>query len=400
MDRFAPLLGKKSITTIGPSELVIALFILSTIASPEGSTLNALSMLLLFGTFVLGVLGGRSVRSNSFLGAAFLFLMLSAASIVWSRAPEVSSARVMTFAYQFVSYFALMNLLMWKRGRVYFALVCFAIFSVVSGFNILVVQGIRFQDDRFVEGVVGAGQIAISLGIASAIAGYRFVASRKILWAALGVLALSLQILTSGRRGFLFVLVFGIVFMFVLASTFGRRIATLAAGLAVVALVLWIVLNVSFVYGYVGYRLESFLEYLLSDGPGDASSQGRDLLISFGLQLFRESPYLGIGISAFGALFLELRGSWNTSADNNYIELLAGLGLVGFALYYVPFVRLIVREISASRAGVSSERKFALASILTLLMLEFSTVTFYSKVCMLYLVLCLQVIYDERQVLS
>ena len=67
----------------------------------------------------------------------------------------------------------------------------------------------------------------------------------------------------------------------------------------------------------------------------DNSTLERTYLIQTALKVWIENPIIGVGWENF-ALYNDL----NLLAHNNYLELLASLGVIGFVIYYSNYVRL------------------------------------------------------------
>jgi O-antigen ligase len=97
-------------------------------------------------------------------------------------------------------------------------------------------------------------------------------------------------------------------------------------------------------------------------------------LAKTGLELFKNRPILGAGINNFAALFGSLAGVY-TYAHNNYIELLVGVGLFGFVIYYSGYVYIIKKAISLKKNDLQLS-SLALTLIVSLLILEIALVSY------------------------
>lgn len=76
----------------------------------------------------------------------------------------------------------------------------------------------------------------------------------------------------------------------------------------------------------------------------ERSFMGRQFLIQAGFQMWTESPLWGHGNEAF-------RVSFGKYSHNNYIELLANYGLIGFTLFYLP---MLIAFFGALRRAVTA----------------------------------------------
>ena len=159
----------------------------------------------------------------------------------------------------------------------------------------------------------------------------------------------------------------------------------ICGGALFAVLILLLCLKIDFLYQFVGRRLESFLRFVMLGDGGDASTTGRARLIDFGLNLFKVSPVYGHGIGTFKSLFSLTHGSWLTSADNNYVELLADVGIVGFLSYYVPLTIFLINNLPRiTKSNIFI--RFSVAGIVAFSCIDFATVWFFSK-CGMFMLL-------------
>ena len=90
---------------------------------------------------------------------------------------------------------------------------------------------------------------------------------------------------------------------------------------------------------------------------------------------FIENPIFGHGINSF----IHYIGH---PAHNNYIDLLFGLGLVGFSMYYIIHLKILKRLINLS------DQYLMILFILLLVLMDFGFVALVSKTSMFMLVSC------------
>ena len=128
-------------------------------------------------------------------------------------------------------------------------------------------------------------------------------------------------------------------------------------------------------------RLE---EMLGVDGTvQDGSTRMRMRMISVGWDYFKGHPYTGVGIGNSNLITLQYIGR-KTYLHNNFIELLASVGIFGFLLYYAMYVYLIV---GLYRVAVRANDDYAtLMFIITVtqLILSYGFVSYYDKMTYVY----------------
>lgn len=108
---------------------------------------------------------------------------------------------------------------------------------------------------------------------------------------------------------------------------------------------------------------------------GDTSTTDRLVLIEIAFEHFLSNPLFGIGNTSFTAMY-------GFYAHNNYVDLLANLGIIGFLIYYSIHVLLIIKILKIKEASI----KFLfLFFILTILLMDIALVSYYSKILIIIL---------------
>lgn len=188
-----------------------------------------------------------------------------------------------------------------------------------------------------------------------------------------------LVVVASGSRKALLLVILGVIIGYSLKCVFdGRGIAVLKliAGFLVFSIGLYYLLSLP-VFSMVMTRIERMLLTLSGQGTIDNSTAVRQEMIQIGLKLFKENPIFGNGMnnsSQFGGAVIE---QYNY-LHNNYVELLAGGGLIGTLIYYrlyaIPIFTIIRR-----RKDKQLMDPCVLAILAVLLIMDYGAVTYYSK---------------------
>jgi len=100
-------------------------------------------------------------------------------------------------------------------------------------------------------------------------------------------------------------------------------------------------------------------------------------MVEIGLKTFLDHPLFGIGIGNSRELTVVYLG-WETYLHNNFVELLASGGIVGFLLYYAMYLYLI-SVFWRCRKQYNEEYAICLTLLLVLLVLDFGRVSYYTK---------------------
>ena len=118
----------------------------------------------------------------------------------------------------------------------------------------------------------------------------------------------------------------------------------------------------------------------------DSSTQTRQRFIQLGIEQFWKKPFLGIGIDSSGEMLAQ-QGEHRTYLHNNFVELLACGGIVGFSIYYSIYVYLIynlwnLREFSKGESDI------CLIILGIMLVMDYGLVSYYQKAQYFYFMVC------------
>ncbi len=108
--------------------------------------------------------------------------------------------------------------------------------------------------------------------------------------------------------------------------------------------------------------------------------QTRREMIEDAVDLWKRSPWIGWGAGQFAVI-----SGQGVFSHNNYTELLANYGIVGFALFYVLFVVLLVRVVPGAIRW-RPECQTPLLLLLLVLVLDGATISSISKPAWLFLI--------------
>ena len=142
------------------------------------------------------------------------------------------------------------------------------------------------------------------------------------------------------------------------------------------------------IFSAVSARMEGLFAAVTGKGQVDSSTWLRQQYIAAGIAQFWKTPLFGIGISNTYILTAAAVGR-STYLHNNYVELLAAGGIVGFCCYYSMYFFLL-RTFFRRRRHADSCLIVCAVLILLFLIMDYGVVSYYSKstyfyLCMLFL---------------
>lgn len=158
------------------------------------------------------------------------------------------------------------------------------------------------------------------------------------------VFAIFIIIICESKQGMI-AMVMGILLTIYLKGNLRKKFNTIIIAIIVV-IVLWeLLMNVPSLYEIIGYRFEGFL------GIGhavskDGSTLNRNHLLKQAFDVWLSHPFVGVGFNNFPVVQTVHSGYYY--AHNNYLELLADLGIVGFFCFYMNYIRILRVKIDKS----------------------------------------------------
>lgn len=202
--------------------------------------------------------------------------------------------------------------------------------------------------------------------------GRQITARRGAIWLLLALFGV--QMFLNGYRGVW--ATFAVIFLGYLAWNFKRRWQIALALILMLAVIGWVVLNASLP---AGLELPSVLARALNSFSADDLAAGARMLAwRLALQLFGESPILGLGLSAFRERYMRLAlpaaltmGERGIAAHNMYLDMLVEVGLLGLAAFVWLFVAAFRRQRDLLRLTAGDRQLRSIVVGLSFMLLSF-----------------------------
>ena len=330
---------------------VVGLYVVANPKSVRGLALHYLLWLVVF-TFYGALSSLWAARENA-----------TALSVTFS----VLQVGLVAFCVMFYAVYAK------RMNRILYSFIAAAMVFCVR-FFITVPSSMWGQAERVEDfGIFGSNMPAMVMAYGSIILVWMCFFSpqkikRKLPALACVTLFMMISILMGTRKS---LLIFGVaVILFMLGSAKNPvKLAwrlLLIGGAAVGAYLM--MMNIPLLYNSIGYRMESLFQ-LFGGGEADASAVARANHIESALRLFQEHPIFGAGQDGYRYTTRIL-----TYSHNNYVELLANLGITGFSLYYVIYIRLLSRSVQ-----IFKKNMLPVAFILAILISDIGVVSYSSE---------------------
>lgn len=196
----------------------------------------------------------------------------------------------------------------------------------------MTIGGIRLENDYTNVNSIGM------VSALSCIIQLYYVLKKKVNILIVFVLPALLMVAASQSRKAVVMMLIGTMLLIILGATKSgilKKIGRIIAGAIIFVIMIYFLSRVEIFSGVMA-RFMTYYESL----SGIREVNIRDIYRQIGLEQFRTTPIVGIGIGNSAEL-LESVGQRRTYLHDNFVELLACGGIVGFIIYYSIYIRLI-----------------------------------------------------------
>lgn len=311
------------------------------------------------------------------------FLSFAALSYFWAE----SSDLVVNILKSLVVRFAILLLIrsaIRSKEDIRKLLVSVAGAAVVNSFYLLLssLEQMAANSDKEVGNRLGGegGWNANAIGMLVAIAALLFLyfyqkntkPVQKIFCLLLVAAMIVIALLTGSRKAFAIVL--GGTIAYLLLTNRKKRFRTLLFAAAFVWVLFYLAMETEFFYSIIGNRIDGFLSLITGEGEADSSAVLREKLIAGAIEVWKEYPDVGCGLGCYQLFSAGFAGK-EMYAHNNYVELLADLGIVGTMIYYSGPLLLLLSLLKKLKSK-ENEGKLFFTLLVTILIMDFACVSY------------------------
>lgn len=210
------------------------------------------------------------------------------------------------------------------------------------------------------------------------------------------VLILYLMALSGGRKTIVAVVA---CTMFFVWKKGGNSVRKKVLSLIIICIVLYsiiyMMMNITWLYDAVGYRFDGFISYVGGTGESNVTSDDlRKRMIEMGIQGWTENPIWGHGLDSFKFFNKDMTGHMFYS-HNNYVEMLYDFGIIGFLFYYVFIYKLYIR-LKTNPKEFETYSILGIGILLELLLFDIGGVAYYINGNMIMLCIASLIAYSPR----
>lgn len=340
--------------------------------------------LILLGSYMFYLLMHRKItfKLNNEMKIYFLFVAISLASFMWAYDSGQSIKMALRLVLLSINMILIYNIINEFKIEKYFmnALIIGSFFNYFILMGFIHVNYYTTEFNRFTGTTGNPNSLAIML-IFSILMSVIYLEAKKISFIYIMInylnifISLYVILATVSKKG----IIFAAMILFIYFTTEINNFKKIIIQVLVVSIVAYFVLHNMEFFGDImesNIKRMTDLFNVLAGHQKDASTTERLRLINAGLDLFSNSPILGIGIDNF-KIFNE------HYAHNNYIELLACVGMVGVATYYLIFYFLFKK---ISTMNNKQLKKILYGYLIVVLLMDVALVSYYSKLNLLMIV--------------
>lgn len=228
--------------------------------------------------------------------------------------------------------------------------------------------------------------------------------NRKYLTALLFILT---NIVISGSRKVIIVSAIAFAVMYILSAKrqdIGIKVKRVLIIIGLILIGCIVIFTNDYLYQLIGEKTAVVLADFNIYIPGidvsnvsDFSSYQRATLRESAMETFKKNPLLGVGYYCY-----KQYNKWGLYAHNNYLEILADLGIVGFCMYYSFYVGQLYEGIKGRKHYKSKRRLYrwnalCLPFMLVLFVIEYGQVTFFRLYALIPLLIVTVAIEDIKK---
>lgn len=355
----------------------------ATNTNQYGSVILLGITMLVLGLFVLRSRGILRIAISAYHGFAILFALYCFVSVLWSRDGSLAVSKGVTiieilictsvfywYFAQELSATALLKAIMW--GGYLVVGYTFLEFGI-EGIGAILQDASRIETDfANINGVAMVTAMALTIAVHFWI--YEGFQISTVL-----MIPSVVALMASGSRTALVMAVVG-VFLVIVFKIWSKHkvLALLKTGVFIIVAIaaLRLIMQLPIFEG-MALRMDSLVAQFTGEGEVDSSVERRGEFVALGWDLFSAHPIFGVGIDN-ARLYAEEVVGRKTYLHNNFLEMLAGGGILGFLIFYGIYGFLLVK-LWRIRKKTDHIGKVMLVMLLVLLIGDYGTVSYYNK---------------------
>lgn len=207
--------------------------------------------------------------------------------------------------------------------------------------------------------------------------------SKKIFYIGLLAVFTFVTLISGSKKGLLILIMGFFLIVFFKSKNYKRLLVICLSGLGVFGMY-YMIMSIPELYNVIGSRIESMMLYFTQTNFADESTMERFRLIREGFRIFSDNPILGVGLNNFS--YFQVNSNY---AHNNYVEILADLGIVGVLTYYWMPTKLLIKALNQSSKNDTlmslSKSLIIIILIIGIGLVDYNNIRYQMIICFIYL---------------
>ena len=332
-------------------------------------------------------------RISQYILYMYGFAIFCAASMLWAANPSLAVSKVnsvfiavigMTIVYSYTfNHLTLEDILTIIMYGGYIS-----VFFISLRYGWQGIRSILSDQQRLTSDIINSNTLGMCAAYTLVINSYFILYGKRRLSDVLIVPAM-IMIAASGSRKAFLIMIIGVSALFLLKNFDNKNIRKILFRVFLffvsLLIILFFITRLN-IFSNVINRMKDIIEYLKGNATRYNNSVWlRGAYVRLGWEIFVSHPILGIGISNASIYTMQYYGNAHY-LHNNYVEILACTGIVGFLLHYWLYFYLLWVYIKNFRYH---EKVFNICFILLVLKLimDIGAVSYYNKPTYFYLML-------------
>lgn len=289
---------------------------------------NALAFLAVAAIWIDILLSKRKIRFNAVLLFQLLFIVICLVTALYAINEYVVISKVKTLLLIFLIMVTFANYINTPE-KLRKIINYFVVAGFVASIYILATSDFSVIT-RYGSQLGNQNAVGMNIGLSSILCFYVILSEKKYMYSVLYLPMIPCIMLTGSRKSLIFVVINITIILFLMnKGSLSKMVKFLLVCICVFLVCYYLAFNIPIFYRIIGERLEELFSFISGKGTREASMINRINMIRYGMGFFYRRPILGYGIDNYRFLY------GGTYSHNNFIELLVGTGVTGFAIYYL-----------------------------------------------------------------
>lgn len=388
--------------------ILLIMFLVSIYFDMTDSGIYYHRIILIGVSFIIYIIKNKNMCLNQNLYLYFLFCIMVCFSGVYAYDNSTAFGNIVVVITNLMLMIIIPNVIYSKRHiRLYITL--FIILAIILSIRVIsitdfqrMLQGRYYPDVTLQQNIGNRNVIAIILGISLNFTLYKIYNYKSVKYAIPMAIIFIAILLTGSRKGLLISIIpMGLFFLFkfIEYKSIVNKIKIVFLGVLMTILVFNVIMKVDIMYDLIGFRLESMYKaYIYGEESSESSFNIRQDMINKGIEYFKKRPLMGYGVSNYRYLYKQDMGK-ETYSHNNFIELLVNNGIIGFLIYYIFYINVILstnyRRLKAMYIEESNYYLMMMCMLICMLILDTGAVSYNLYTTYLLLGLSMKRLDDE-----